>query len=65
MMPEIEIGKCDGCGLCVSVCWRRCLVIIDGRVAIIEGMECTWCTDCEAACVTGAINCPYEIVLER
>ena len=64
MMPEIETGRCDGCGLCVSVCWRRCLAIIDGHAVVIEGMECDWCANCEAVCANAAISCPYEIVVE-
>jgi MinD superfamily P-loop ATPase len=63
-MPEIDISKCDGCGLCVSVCWRRCLAIVESRAVVVEGTECDWCTNCEAVCAPGAINCPYEIVFE-
>ena len=33
-------------------------------VVIVEGVECDWCTQCEAVCDTGAISCPFEIVLE-
>lgn len=60
--PQIDRYRCDGCGLCVSVCRLGGLVIINGVVAIVEGVECDWCTQCEAVCVTRAIVCPYEIV---
>ena len=61
--PQIDRDKCDGCGLCIIICWLHGLVLIDGVVAIVEGIDCDWCTECEAVCVTGAITCPFEIVL--
>jgi len=62
--PQIDRDKCDGCGLCIIVCWHHCLVLTDdGVVAIVEGADCDWCTQCEAVCVTEAITCPFEIVL--
>jgi MinD superfamily P-loop ATPase len=65
MMPEIDIARCNGCGLCVSVCLRHCLVIVEGRIVVVEGIECDWCTKCEAVCASDAISCPYEIVIEQ
>ncbi len=64
IMPQIEPEKCDGCRLCIIVCIRHCLVLVDDVVAVVEGIECDWCTQCEAVCATGAINCPFEIVVE-
>ena len=63
MRPQIDIMKCDGCGLCVSVCRQHGLVIINGVIAFVETIECDWCTQCEAVCTTGAISCPFDIVL--
>jgi ferredoxin len=63
--PVIDPHKCDGCGLCVGVCHRDALVIVNNIVAIIETVDCDWCTDCEAVCPTGAINCPYEIIIHK
>jgi len=64
-MPVIDRGKCDGCGLCVSVCYCNALVLVDNVITVIETEECTWCTECEAVCPTGAIACPFEIVIEE
>jgi len=61
--PQIDIMKCDGCGLCVSVCRQQALVLIDGVVAFVEMVECDWCTQCEAVCINEAISCPFDIVL--
>ncbi len=64
-MPVIDREKCDGCGLCISVCYCNALVLVDNVIAVIETEACTWCTECEAVCPTGAIACPFEIVIEE
>ena len=64
-MPLINREKCDGCGLCVSVCSCNGLVLLDNVVTIVETEDCDWCTMCEAVCPTGAIVCPFEIVVEE
>ena len=63
-MPYLDLGKCNGCGLCISVCYCGALVMIDNVVSVVETEECGWCTDCEAVCPTGAISCPFDIVIE-
>jgi ferredoxin len=64
-MPVIDPGKCDGCGLCVGVCHSNALVMVNHIITIIETVECDWCTDCEAVCLTGAISCPFEIIIQE
>ena len=64
-MPVVDKKKCNGCGLCVSVCYCNALVLVCGVVTVVETEECGWCTECEAVCPTGAIACPFEIVIEH
>ena len=64
-MPVIDPNKCDGCGLCVGVCHLNALAIVNNIITIIETVECDWCTDCELVCLTGAISCPFEIILQE
>ena len=64
-IPVIDQGKCNGCGLCIGVCSFNALVLVENVITIIATGECDWCTQCEAVCPTGAITCPFEIVVEE
>ncbi|MCX7912576.1 MAG: 4Fe-4S binding protein [Dehalococcoidales bacterium] len=63
-MPLIDSAKCQGCGLCVEICTCGVLTMVDGMVTARNGGKCGWCTMCELVCPTGAISCPFEIVIE-
>jgi len=68
-MPVIDRNKCDGCGLCVEVCQCKVLALVGKVVEINEKKKChlctRWCTMCEMVCPTGAIQCPFEVVIEE
>ncbi len=64
-MPVLDQEKCDRCGLCLSVCERHALVLVDNIIKVIETEECGWCLQCEVVCPTGAISCPLEIVIQE
>ena len=36
----------------------------DNVVKVVKVDDCGWCTMCELVCPTGAISCPFEIVIE-
>lgn len=63
-MPQIDIEKCNGCGVCVIACYCGAIIIENGKARVIESLRCGWCTVCEAVCPVGALTCPYEIVIE-
>lgn len=64
-MPVIDLSKCNNCGLCIEVCGCKALVIVNGVVTVVETDACGWCLQCELVCPTGAIVCPYEIIIEK
>ena len=68
-MPEIDQEKCNGCGLCITVCCCNILVMVESVVTVVEKAECHqcthWCTLCEDVCPTEAITCAFEIVIEE
>lgn len=65
LMPIFDQTRCDGCGLCVTVCRCGALVMTEDKIALIHVDDCGWCTDCELVCATGALQCPYEIVVSE
>ena len=60
--PLLYPDKCDGCGLCISVCNSGLLYLENGRIAIKATGTCDWCADCETVCAAGAISCLFEII---
>ena len=62
--PIFRVELCNGCGLCVIACENGGWKIVDCVAQQVAGVECDWCTSCEAVCLTGAISCPFEIILE-
>ncbi len=52
--PEIDAQKCTGCGVCVSRCPSRAIVV-SGCIGINYD-ECVFCALCEEVCPAGAVK---------
>jgi len=44
-------------------CPAEALAVKDGKVHLLY-TDCDYCGECEVACPTGAISCPYEITCQ-
>jgi len=68
-LPVVDESRCNGCGLCATVCQCGILVMTNGVVRVVPKQKCvdcnTWCNICESVCPLGAITCPFEIILEE
>lgn len=64
-MPILDLLLCNKCRLCLTVCDCGAFSIVENVVRVVETCECGYCTDCEAICPTGAIQCPYEVIIEE
>lgn len=62
--PIINWALCDGCGLCVAVCYEHGLIMVGNVLTVVDEVECDWCAECEAVCPHQAISCGFEIVFE-
>ncbi len=63
--PLIDVEKCNGCGLCISVCPCGGLVLVDNVINFVKPEGCDWCIQCEVVCPYGAIAFPFELVVEQ
>lgn len=64
VLPDIDHGRCEGCGICAEGCPGNAVEVIDGRAVIVRPDDCTYCAECEGLCPQRAISCPFEVVYE-
>ncbi len=53
--PQLDAGKCTGCGICVDACPDLAISIEDG-IACFNRQRCQGCISCRDACPVGSIS---------
>lgn len=53
---NIDQGKCNGCGLCVSSCHEGAIQVIDGKARLVSETYCDGLGACLGHCPQGAIT---------
>lgn len=48
-IPEVDIDKCVGCGLCVKACRQKALEVVNGKIVYNKDL-CVNCGGCVRAC---------------
>jgi formate hydrogenlyase subunit 6/NADH:ubiquinone oxidoreductase subunit I len=64
-VPQIDVQRCTGCGLCVLVCPSSALAICEGKALVIDADACRYHGFCEIICPTDAIWRLFEIVMRE
>ncbi len=59
--PIFNYNLCTKCGLCVIGCPEDALQMTPKGPVLREPSICTYCTDCEELCPTGAIRVPLTV----
>ncbi len=54
-IPELDSGKCVGCGRCVDSCGEEAVMVRRGRASVIEE-KCVGCRRCVGACPKKALR---------
>jgi ferredoxin len=53
---NIDEGKCNGCGLCVSACHEGAIGMVAGKAKLLRDDYCDGLGNCLPVCPTGAIS---------
>ncbi len=59
--PKIDNNLCTMCGLCIEICPRDAITVVDGELTTLEG-ECILCSHCYAVCDAGAISFDPDVL---
>jgi uncharacterized Fe-S center protein len=64
MKPVVDAQKCTACGVCMGVCPRSAITIVDGASRINHD-RCVGCGECMTMCATSCITYDWENDLQR
>ena len=53
---QLDVKRCNGCGLCVAVCPRAVFVIAAARASLADRGACIECGACALNCAPGALS---------
>ncbi len=53
--PVVDHDLCTVCGLCIEVCPKDVITVIDGKITVVDG-NCLLCSHCYAICGADAIS---------
>ena len=62
ILPQIDLRKCDGCGVCERLCPTGAVALVAGHAVIVRPHDCSYCEICESYCPRGAIGRPFVVV---
>ena len=65
VVPEIDLTRCDRCGLCVEQCPAAAVDMGPTGPVIARPLDCTYCAACSEICPRQAIECWYVITFEQ
>jgi len=52
---KVDVGRCDGCGTCVSVCPIGAYELKENKSVVVNQDGCLVCKACETQCPKSAI----------
>ncbi len=55
-MLSIDHNRCNGCSVCVQVCPRPVLEIVEKKAVIVDFTNCLECGACELNCSVNSIT---------
>lgn len=56
MLPEIDLEKCNGCGICAAPGHCECIEIVDKKAVLVKPTDCYSCAVCYFLCPKDAIT---------
>jgi MinD superfamily P-loop ATPase len=49
ILPQIDLVRCTGCGICERLCPTKAVVVRANLATIVRPQTCTYCDLCETA----------------